>query len=226
METLSSPAYAYDSPRPLVATDMVIFTLHQRCLELLMQRCGGTDAQQWALPGGIVGIAEDLDASARRQLQEETGLSEVYLEQLYTFGVPGRDTHNRIISVAYYALLAPDQVRRKANDGASAWFPVDRIPTLELHHSEIVAMARARLAAKLHYSTIALQFMPREFTLSDLQCVYEAILQTTLDKRNFRKSVIAMGHIEATGKERRDGAHRPARLYRAKRPGHVEIIKK
>lgn len=230
METLSSPTYVYDSPRPLVATDMVIFTLRYRRLELLAQRCGGAHPDQWALPGGVVGVAEDLEASARRQLREETGICGGYLEQLYTFGMARRNTRDHVISVAYFALISPDKLRRESESGnepaGAAWFPVDRLPPLAAHQTEIVATARERLAAKLHYSTIALQFMPREFTLSELQGVYETVLQTTLDKRNFRKSIVATGRIEPTGKERRDGPHRPARLYQAKRPGQVEIIRK
>ncbi|MEJ2644623.1 MAG: NUDIX domain-containing protein [Gammaproteobacteria bacterium] len=226
MVTLRNPVFGYDSPRPLVTTDMVIFTLQDQRLELLLQRAGGLHPGQWALPGGSVGIAEDLEASARRQLKEETGVAGVFLEQLYTFGAPARDPRDRIISVAYYALIPPDRLQAQPRDGAgAAWFPLDGLPELPLDQAEIAATARERLVAKLHYSTIALQFMPPEFTLSELQQVYETILQTRLDKRNFRKSVLAMQQIEETGAERRSGAHRPARLYRVKRPGRVEIIR-
>ncbi|HKJ07457.1 MAG TPA: NUDIX domain-containing protein [Gammaproteobacteria bacterium] len=226
MVTLRSPVFGYDSPRALVTTDMVIFTLQEHRLELLLQRAGGLHPGQWALPGGTVGIAEDLEASARRQLKEETGVAGVFLEQLYTFGAPARDPRDRIISVAYYALIPPDRLQAQAPNGAdAAWFPLDALPELPLDQADIAATARERLVAKLHYSTIALQFMPSEFTLSELQQVYEAILQTRLDKRNFRKSVLATQQIEETGGERRAGAHRPARLYRVKQPGRVEIIR-
>ncbi|MGA7799695.1 MAG: NUDIX domain-containing protein [Gammaproteobacteria bacterium] len=226
MATLKSPVFAYDSPRPLVTTDMVIFTLQHQRLEVLLQRAGGPQPGQWALPGGGVGIAEDLEASARRQLREETGVAGLYLEQLYTFGAPARDPRDRVISVAYYALIPPDKLQRQNEHRAgAAWFPFEELPILPLDQAEIAANARERLVAKLHYSTIALQFMAPEFTLSELQQVYETILQAPLDKRNFRKSVLAMQQIEETGAERRNGAHRPARLYRVRQPGRVEIIR-
>ncbi len=220
--------YQYKYPHPAVTTDVVIFTIREEKLKLLLiKRAGEPYKGKWALPGGFVGMDEDLESGARRELEEETGVSGVYLEQLYTFGEPDRDPRERVITVAYYALIPSDKVQLRAATDAEAvgWFGMDELPKLAFDHEEIVAMAHERLVAKLDYSTIAFQFMSEEFTLSELQDVYSIILQEEIDKRNFRKWVLAMERIEETGRERRDGPHRPAKLYRVKDPGKVEIIK-
>lgn len=220
--------YQYEHPHPAVTTDIVIFTIREARLQVLLIRRGGPPFQgHWALPGGFVGMAEDLDACARRELEEETGLTGVYLEQLYTFGEPERDPRERVITVAYYALVPTDHVTLRAATDAEAvgWFAMDELPRLAFDHDRIIAMAHARLAAKLEYSTIALQFMPESFTLTELQRVYEIILRQELDKRNFRKQVLAQGHIEATGEQRREGSHRPAALYRVIDRSRIEFTR-
>lgn len=221
-------AYTYEYPHPAVTTDIVIFTIRDEQLKLLLIKRGGAPFKgKWALPGGFVGPEEDLEESAMRELEEETGVSGVYLEQLYTFGKPNRDPRERVITVAYYALIPSERLQlRPATDAeAVGWFAMDDLPLLAFDHKEIVEMAHRRLVAKLDYSTIAFQFMPEKFTLSELQLVYEIILGAPLDKRNFRKWVLALEQIEETGEERREGPHRPAMLYRVKHPGRVEIIK-
>ena len=220
--------YAYQHPHPAVTTDIVIFTIRQQQLELLLMRRADEPCKDcWALPGGFVNIDEDLEHCALRELEEETGVTGVYLEQLYTFGTPGRDPRERVISIAYYALVPPDRMNiRAASDAREvAWFEVRQLPPLAFDHKAIVEKAHQRLAAKLNYSTIALQFMPKKFTLSELQQVYESILGAQLDKRNFRKRVAALGCVKETGEYRRDGNHRPARLFTMTSPGTVEIVK-
>ncbi|WP_455387568.1 NUDIX hydrolase [Petrachloros mirabilis] len=220
--------YQYEFPHPAVTVDIVIFTIRDGELKLLLvRRAGEPYRRKWALPGGFVRMEESLDQAARRELEEETGVSGVFLEQLYTFGEPDRDPRERVITVAYYALIPSDRVQLRAATDAEAvgWFGMEETPELAFDHVDIVVQAHERLAAKLDYSTIAFQFMPAEFTLGELQAVYETILQEEVDKRNFRKWVLALEQIEETGEERREGAHRPARLYRQKHPGKVEIIK-
>jgi 8-oxo-dGTP diphosphatase len=220
--------YSYDYPHPAVTVDIVIFTVRDAQLKLLLIRRAGEPYQgKWALPGGFIHLDETLEASARRELEEETGVSGVYLEQLYTFGAPDRDPRERVITVAYYALIPSDKLQLRAATDAEAvgWFGMDELPDLAFDHPDIIAMAHQRLVAKLDYSTIAFQFLGRDFTLSELQSVYEIILREELDKRNFRKWALALEQIEETGRERRDGAHRPAKLYRLKEPGTVAIIK-
>jgi 8-oxo-dGTP diphosphatase len=207
-----------------VTTDIVLFSILDECLEvLLLEGTGG----RWRLPGGMATIHEDLETCALRYLEQQTGARNVYLEQLYTFGRPDRDPRQRVVSVAYYALVPPQRLELQAGNGEHElrWFGIAARPPLILDHDEIVAMAHQRLAAKLAYSTIALQFMPEYFTLSALQGVYETILGEPLDKRNFRKRILAMGCVEPTGALSRAGKHRPARLYRAKYPRKIDFTK-
>jgi 8-oxo-dGTP diphosphatase len=220
--------YCYAYPHPAVTTDVVLFTINDSRLKLLLiRRASEPFAGQWALPGGFLEIDEDLKDGALRELREETGVSGIYLEQLRTFGRPGRDPRERVISVAYYALAPCERLTvRAASDAAEAsWFPVADLPALAFDHAEIIRAAHERLVAKLDYSTIAFQFMPERFTLSELQQVYEILLDAELDKRNFRKWARALEQIEETDEQRRRGSHRPARLYRLKRPDRIEFIK-
>lgn len=221
-------AYTYEYPHPAVTTDIVIFTIRQDELKVLLINRGLPPYQgMWALPGGFINLDESLEEGARRELKEETGVSDVYLEQLYTFGEPDRDPRERVITVAWYALVPTDEIDIKAGSDAEgvSWIGMQDLPELAFDHLDILDMAYERLSAKLDYSTIAFQFMPREFTLSELQHVYEVILREPMDKRNFRKRILGLDLIEETGKDRRDGAHRPAKLYRVKDPGRIDIIK-
>ncbi len=225
---MQTKPFCYWHPHPAVTTDIVIFTIRDEKLQLLLIRRRNPPFQgEWALPGGFLNLDEDLGDCAQRELEEETGIKQVYLEQLYTFGKHDRDPRERVISVAYYALIPSDRLTlQPASDATeAAWFAYDELPALAFDHREIAEKARERLVAKLDYSTIAFQFLPKQFTLSELQDVYEIIRSEAVDKRNFRKWIIARNLIEATGKERRNGSHRPARLFRTKRPGRVEIIR-
>jgi 8-oxo-dGTP diphosphatase len=220
--------YSYPYPHPAVTTDIVVFTILAEKLQiLLIKRAADPYQGFWALPGGFLDIDEDLEDCAARELREETGISGVYLEQLYTFGRPDRDPRERVISVTYYALSASDRLQLKAASDAAdvAWFPMDDTPELAFDHGTIIRMAHQRLVAKLNYSTIAFQFMPDTFTLSELQAVYQILLNEQLDKRNFRKWILSLGQIEETGNMSRRGNHRPARVYRVKNPDKVEIIR-
>lgn len=221
-------SYTYQYPHPAVTTDIVIFTIRQDALKvLLVKRANAPFQGEWALPGGFVGLDESLEEGARRELQEETGVAGVYLEQLYTFGEPDRDPRERVITVAYYALIPTDEVEIRAATDAEgvSWYGLEELPNLAFDHAEILEAAHERLVAKLDYSTIAFQFMPREFTLTELQTVYELILREPLDKRNFRKRILGLKLIKETGKERKSGAHRPAKLYRVIDRTRVDVIK-
>ena len=210
-----------------LAVDVCIFIVQDRQLKLrLVRRSESPYRGRWALPGTVVAAREDLEETARRALAEETGAAEAYLEQLYTVAKPSGDSR-RAITVVYFALTAADKIQIRATAAAEAagWFGMHKLPGLAADHADMVRMARRRLVAKLDYSTIALQFMPKRFTLSDLQSVYEIILGETLDKRNFRKRILAFDQIEETKEKRRGGVHRPARLYRVRRPDKVAFIK-
>lgn len=221
-------AYTYDYPHPAVTVDIVIFTLRQDELKvLLIKRALSPFRGEWALPGGFVNLDESLDAAARRELEEETGVAGVYLEQLYTFGTPDRDPRERVITVAYYALIPSDRIVLQAATDAEgvSWFGMEELPELAFDHAAILETAHERLVAKLDYSTLAFQFMPQAFSLSELQQVYEVIFRAPVDKRNFRKRILALNLIEPTGEEKREGAHRPAKLYRVVDRTRVDVIK-
>jgi 8-oxo-dGTP diphosphatase len=220
--------FTYRYPHPAVTTDIVIFTIRQDELKvLLIKRALPPHKNQWALPGGFIKMEEGLEEGARRELEEETGVTGVYLEQLYTFGQPDRDPRERVITVAYYALVPSDELEPKAASDAEgvSWFGMKELPDLAFDHKRILKIAHERLVAKLDYSTIAFQLMPTQFTLSELQQVYEVILGEPIDKRNFRKRILSLNLIKETGKERKAGAHRPAKLYRVKNPNRIDFIK-
>lgn len=224
----SKETFCYAYPHPAVTTDVVLFSVReQQLMLLLIKRRDAPFAGCWALPGGFLDIGEDLEACAARELAEETGLRGIYLEQLYTFGRPDRDPRERVISVTYYALVPSDNLAPRAASDAAAtgWYVIDRLPELAFDHADIIALAHRRLVSKLDYSSIAFQFLPATFTLGEVQRVYEILLNAPLDKRNFRKRVLAAGLIEETGRLRRSGGHRPAREYRLRNPGVVEILK-
>ena len=186
-----------------------------------------TQAAGLGLASEPIAAGEDLDTAARRHLAEQTGLHNAYLEQLYTFAHSDESSERQTIIVAYYALIPPDGVAAEvvSEAGKSQWVAVNDLPALICNHAEIVRLAERRLTSKLAYSTIALQLMTTQFTLTELQAAHETILDEPLDKRNFRKRILALDCIEATGEMAQRGGHRPARLYRAKRPGQVDFIK-
>jgi 8-oxo-dGTP diphosphatase len=213
---------------PLVAVDLVVCTLDQKSLQcLLVQVKEGPFANLWAFPGGLVGAGESLDEAARRELQDRTGLQKVYFEQLYTFGKPERDPRMRVVSVSYLALVPHRKVNLKpAKKYAEVkWFPVTNLPPLAYDHDQVASLAMERLHTKLQYTNIVFSLLPTEFTLGDLQEIYEIILHRALDRRNFRKKILALRLLNPLSKVRR-GAHRPASLYAFKRnrPMVVEML--
>lgn len=207
--------YTYEYGRPALTVDCVVFGFDEGELKLLLIERGLKPFRgRWALPGGFVRVTETVDDAARRELAEETGLTDVFLEQLYTFGALDRDPRERVVSVAYYALvrLADFETKAATDAAAARWFPLSRVPPLAFDHADILAVAIARLRGKLRYQPIGFELLPARFTLSQLQHLYEAVLGVKLDKRNFRKKVLAFDFLAATP-EQAKGAHRPAQLY-------------
>ncbi len=198
--------------RPFVTVDVVIFSLVEDDLKLLLVRRDRPPFEgQWGIPGGFVYTDESLEAAAARKLDEETGVKDVYLEQLYTFGAPQRDPRARVITVAYFALLPAMTIREL--DEKARWFSMKTLPELAFDHAEITHYALTRLRYKLEYTTVGFQLLPDVFTLSELQKAYEIILDEKLDKRNFRRKILAAEILQETGKMKRDGEGRPAKLY-------------
>lgn len=210
-------AHAYEFARPALTVDIVVFALDESDLQvMLVQRDLPPFEGQWALPGGFVRVEETLEEAARRELVEETGLKDIYLEQLYTFGAVERDPRERVVTVAYYALvnLEGHDVRASTDARNAAWFPLSDLPELAFDHQNILDMAHERLRGKVRYQPIGFELLPDRFTLRQLQHLYEVILDRELDKRNFRKKVLAMEIVKETKEIEKDVAHRAARLYR------------
>ena len=199
-----------------VAVDLAIFTVQEARLELLLIRMKREPyTGKWALPGGRIRGNETVEQAAARELHEKAGIRDVYLEQLYTFSEPDRDPGARCISVAHMALIGGDVPLRTTDKYSGiGWFPVSRLPPLAFDHKEICQAAVKRLRAKLEYTNVAYSMLPHEFTLGELQRLYEAILGKRLDARNFQRRAVAIGMVKDTGKMRTGQAYRPARLYR------------
>jgi 8-oxo-dGTP diphosphatase len=201
---------------PLVTVDIIVFTIAENTLKvLLIKRLLDPFAGMWALPGGFVRQNETLEEAALRELREETNVSNLYLEQLYTFGDPQRDPRARVITITYFALInqVPRVLRADTDAIAVAWQSVYELPPLAFDHAQIINYGLERLRNKLSYTNIAFQLLANKFTLSELQKAYEIILNQPLDKRNFRKKILAQGILQELPETRMEGVHRPARLY-------------
>lgn len=222
--------YTYEYPRPAVTVDCVVlgFDPSERDLKvLLIKRLSEPYKNQWALPGGFVDMDESLETAALRELEEETGVANIFLEQLYTFGAPNRDPRGRVISVAYYALISlGSKTIRAASDAKDVqWFSINHLPALAFDHSLILASALQRLRGKVRYVPIGFELLPDYFALSQLQQLYETILETTLDKRNFRKKILRMDVLKETDNYQQGVAHRAARLYRFDEQKYEQLVK-
>jgi len=203
-----------------MTVDLVIFTVNKDKLKVLLtKRAESPFLAFWSLPGGFLLENESLEEAALRVLKEKTGVKDVYLEQLYTFGKPDRDPRARVITVAYFALIPWANLDQPESKKVAdlTWVSVDQLPRLAFDHKEILNCAVKRLRAKVSYSNIVYGLMPDKFRLSELQKMYEIILGDELDKRNFRKRILASGLLQETGKKDLLGAHRPAMLYQFKK---------
>jgi len=219
---------SYEYPRAALAVDCVVFGLDEADLKvLLIQRKLVPFQHGWALPGGFVRVDETVDAAARRELEEEAGVTEVYLEQLYTFGELDRDPRERVVSVAYFALakLSDHRIRAATDAMGVGWFDLKDLPKLAFDHGEIVARAHQRLRAKVRYAPVGFELLPPRFSLTQLQRLYEIILGTELDKRNFRKKILAMDVLVETDELEQGVRHRAARLYRFDRRKYDRLAK-
>lgn len=226
--------FCYDYPRPSVTVDIVVFGLDMgeapTLNVLLIKRgsSGGAYDGYWALPGGFVGEHEDLEAAAFRELREETHAEPTYIEQLATFGKPGRDPRGHIISVAYMALTRTDAVTIEGDDDAAeaAWFPVDEVErmTLAFDHEDIVHTAIRRLRSKVQWQPIGIDLLPEAFAIDDLQRVYELVLGRQLNRRNFYRKVMSYGVLESAESIRTGGRGRPPRLWRFDRAAYEQLV--
>ena len=203
-----------------ITVDLIIFTVNNNKLKVMLaKRAEQPFLDEWSLPGGFLKKEESLEAAAQRVLHEKTDVKNVYIEQLYTFGEPKRDPRSRVITVAYIALIPWANLNQPPSQKISdlTWASVDSLPKLAFDHKTILAYAVKRLRAKTSYSNIVYGLLPKQFRLSELQSMYEIIINDKLDKRNFRKRMLATGLLKETGKKHQTGAHRPALLYQFKK---------
>lgn len=212
-----------------VATDAVIFTVRQgELMVLLIQMKKKPYEGKWAVPGGLLGDREKSEEAARRILSTQTGVSDAHLEQLATFDDPKRDALGRVISISYVAVVPSENVVLKTTDRYAdvRWWSVAKLPSLAYDHKEIIRVAVERIRGKLEYTNIVWSLLPAQFSLTELQDIYEIILARTLDKRNFRRRVLELGIVTPTGTKRRGDAHRPAELYKFKhrRLEYIDVI--
>ncbi len=221
--------HTYEYPRPSVTVDIVVFGYDggRQLKLLLIERGSDPHKGSWALPGGFVDMDENLETAALRELEEETGVKDLYVEQLYTFGAPGRDPRGRVISVAYFSLVnLQAHPAVAASDATRAeWFPIDDLPDLAFDHSDIIDIASERLANKVRYQPIGFELLPEEFTLGQLQQLYETVLNVeAFNKRNFRTRILRTGILEEVGRQK-NVAHRPAVLYRFNEDAYKQLAK-
>lgn len=203
--------------RPSVTVDVQFFTVKDGQLRLLLvKRASWPFKGYWALPGGFVKMKEDLETAASREILEECGVKNLFLEQLYTFGDPKRDPRTRVITVSYFALAPKTEIKKIQKDDIkeAKFFPVDDLPNLAFDHKKIVEFGIQRIKNKIGYSNIVFGLLPKVFSLSEVQDIYEIIYGKEIDKRNFRKWMLSTGLLISTGKKKSGFAHRPALLYK------------
>ncbi|TGK42265.1 NUDIX hydrolase [Leptospira andrefontaineae] len=220
--------YSYKFARPSLTVDCVVFGVNEDKLQILIiQRGIDPFRGHWALPGGFVRIEETIDEAAIRELKEETGLKNIFLEQLYTFGQIDRDPRERVVSIAYYSLvnLHNHFVQASTDADRAVWYNVRELPKLAFDHDKIVEVALARLKGKLRYQPIGFELLPSKFTLTQLQRLYEIILEKDLDKRNFRKRILQFDILDPTKEFEENVAHRAAQLYQFNKSKYKKMIK-
>jgi 8-oxo-dGTP diphosphatase len=221
-------AYTYEFPRPSLTVDCVIFGLDasSQLKVLLIQRGHDPYIGKWALPGGFVDMKEPLEEAALRELKAKTSISDVFMEQLYTIGTPNRDPRGRVVTVVYFALinLVAHKISAESDTQDIKWFPIGSLPDLAFDHAELMGMAIQRLRGKVRYQPVGFELLPPSFTLTQLQNLYETILDTKLNKRNFRTKILKM-NILKEGAILRGVAHRPAQLYRFDEDKYQDYLK-
>ena len=216
--------YTYDYPRPAVTTDCVIFGYDGKELKVLLIERGIEPFKGcWAFPGGFLNMDEDALAGARRELKEETGLENAFIEQFHTFSEPGRDPRGRVITIAHYALVKIQEVEGGDDAAQARWFPIGEVPPLAFDHDRILRMAMSRLKEKIHFEPVGFELLPNVFTMPQLQNLYEAILEVHFDRRNFASKMLKLGILEDTGDRPAGASSRIPVSYRFNKEKYNEL---
>jgi len=209
--------YCYEYPHPAVTTDCVIFGFDGKEMNILLVERGIEPFKgSWALPGGFLGMNETAEECARRELREETGVSDVFMEQLHVFSSVHRDPRERVLTVAFYALVRMSDYKVVGGDDAAdaEWFNWSELPPLAFDHADIVRMARKRLKERLGTAPLAFDLLEEKFKMSELQQLYELINETTYDRRNFQRKMLSSGLLMDKGANTDSEPNRPAQLYK------------
>jgi 8-oxo-dGTP diphosphatase len=225
---MNSEKYCYDYPRPALTTDCIIFGFDGNMLNvLLIERKNEPYKGYWAFPGGFVNMDEDTETGAKRELYEETGLEDVYIEQLYTFSDTDRDPRGRVISVTYFALVRSNMYSPVASDDAKStqWFPIHQLPSLAFDHEKIFETAFSRLKNKIRYQPVGFELLNKQFTFPELQRLYEVILDIQIDRRNFRKKMLNTGLLIPMDNKQPNVPHKAARYFRFDSEKYQELSK-
>lgn len=213
-----------------VSVDAVVFGYdHENGVSvLLIKRKNAPFQKVWALPGGLVLTGESLDGAVNRELREEAGIDVNYLEQLYTFGDPGRDPRNHVVSISYFGLVRPQDYQLSAQSDAEdvAWFSIKKLPRLAFDHKKIIGAAVKRLRGKITYEPVGFELLDKEFPFSDLEKLYQALLDQEIDRRNFKKKIMSLGILEDLNRTVQRGTGRPARLFRFNYKKYFELKEK
>ena len=216
--------YTYDYPRPAVTTDCVIFGYDGKELKVLLIERGIEPFKGcWAFPGGFLNMDEDALAGARRELKEETGLEDAFIEQFHTFSEPGRDPRGRVITIAHYALVKIQEVEGGDDAAQARWFSIGEVPPLAFDHDRILRMAMSRLKEKIHFEPVGFELLPDVFTMPQLQNLYEAILEVHFDRRNFASKMLKLGILEDTGDRPAGASSRIPVCYRFNKEKYNEL---
>jgi 8-oxo-dGTP diphosphatase len=219
--------YCYRYPHPAVTTDCVIFGFDGERLQVLLVERGIEPYKgRWAFPGGFLKMDETAEEGALRELREETGLERAYIQQYHTFSDPHRDPRERVITIAYYALVKIQEVHGGDDAASARWFPLSEIPSLAFDHDYILRMATQRLREEIHFQPVGFELLPEKFTLKELQALYEAILGISFDRRNFAKKMLHLEILTELDETIWPTPKREAKLYRFNPDKYEELKQK
>ena len=218
--------YCYKYPHPAVTTDCVLFGFDGSELQVLLIERGIEPFKgKWAFPGGFLNMDETAGEGAMRELKEETGLENAYIEQFNTYSEPGRDPRERVITIAHYALVRIQEVKGGDDAAKAQWFPIDEVPQLAFDHDKILRDAMRKLRERIHFEPIGFELLPEKFTMRELQILYESILGVKFDRRNFAKKMIHYELLNQLDETVRPTAKRDALLYSFNKDNY-ELFKK
>ena len=219
--------YCYEYPHPSVTTDCVIFGFDGTKLSVLLIKRGVEPYEgKWAFPGGFLKMEEDAETGAKRELQEETGLEDAYMRQFHTFSAPERDPRERVITIAYYALVRMQEVQGGDDAAEARWFTLDKVPQLAFDHDRILRKAEQALRQQIHFEPVGFELLPEEFTIKELQNLYEAILDVRFDRRNFYNKMKRLGMLEQLGETVNPSQKKEAFLFRFNKAKYDELKQK